>query len=481
MKPDPAGGIGRHRQTVRSGSRSTRCFRRSSSRRWRRLHGRYSSCAPSATRSASAASEGYGFPPSRRTSGTRRTTLSQSTYWLTNPLPAAAAFNSGSLRLPLGKAVDMAAAGRSPAKGEPGLRSRRPGCGALGQDKPDHDRRPASPRRAAVGIGHRREQLLGFRLAGAVSGEQRQQQFAARCGPARQNRCRRRRPRRRPRAACRPARRSRCAAMATGRSLSGSFVDVDDADRRIRRPRAARRAGRGRRRSARAARAVGGGEALPSATTAARAAADRSRRGGARGKPTSGVNAQSTLIIARIRRNFPSLACSQGRSWRRYRAETGFQRLLRLAKGPVFAGAGTRNGSATATPAGIAQKAAAVTGEVEWRARSKQRRQALVERRRAVAAELLEADQRATRRNAFIAEFYEHVPPVDVAAREPARPVRRRAGAVALCRRRPAGPGQGARLQPRPRRGRLVVAAYDRRDRQRRHAVPCRFGDRGDQ
>ncbi len=112
--------------------------------------------------------------------------------------------------------------------------------------------------------------------------------------------------------------------------------------------------------------------------------------------------------------------------------------------------------------------------------RLKRRRQSLSARR------WRSPKRRSTRRttppqSGSSARYYEHVPPADVAERSPRDLSGRRAVAVAFCRAPPSGPGQDPSLQPRDRGRWLVLSAHDRRDRQRRHAVSRRFGDRGDQ
>ena len=87
----------------------------------------------------------------------------------------------------------------------------------------------------------------------------------------------------------------------------------------------------------------------------------------------------------------------------------------------------------------------------------------------------------ALRPRDIVGKFYEHVPPGDIVGRSPARSLRRSTFVVALCRAAAAGPGEDSRSQPRPVGRWLVIAAHDRRDRQRRHAVPRRFRQPGDQ
>ena len=80
-----------------------------------------------------------------------------------------------------------------------------------------------------------------------------------------------------------------------------------------------------------------------------------------------------------------------------------------------------------------------------------------------------------------IAAFYRACAAGRCRRAQPARSGRRGAVAVAFCRAAAPRPGQDPGLQPRAGGRWLVVAAHDRRDRQRRHAVSRRFGDRRDQ
>ena len=110
--------------------------------------------------------------------------------------------------------------------------------------------------------------------------------------------------------------------------------------------------------------------------------------------------------------------------------------------------------------------------------RSKKRRRSSARRRASQLRLPIPNGQRICRGAGLSREFYEHVPPADVAARSPRDLCGAALSLWRFAERRASRPSQDPGLQSRAADGRLVVAAHDRRDRQRRHAVSGRFGDR---